>query len=237
MIGAVIALSALQTPWSVLVFSRTTGFRHDSIPAGVAAIQELGKEGGFSVVASEDPSVFTDSGLKGYRAVVFLNTTGDILNNDQQAAMERFVAQGGGFAGVHSAADTEYGWSFYGKLVGAYFKSHPHIQPADVLVKDRKHLSTQHLEAVWKRTDEWYCYQSHPAAHVKVLCELDQKSYQGSTMADPHPIAWHHDSLGGRAWYTGGGHTKESYAEPAFRRHLLGGILYVAKRESQMPKL
>jgi type 1 glutamine amidotransferase len=218
--------SAGQPP-GVLVFSKTAGFRHPSIPDGVQAIRELGVAAGFEVEATEDAAAFTPANLARFRAVVFLSTTGDVLDAGQQAAFENYIGAGGGFAGVHAAADTEYDWPFYGALVGAYFRDHPQIQPATVVVEDRAHASTAHLGPLWPRTDEWYNYRTNPRSDVHVLAALDEGSYTGGNMGD-HPIAWCHAYAGGRSWYTGGGHTPESYADPAFRQHLLGGIRYAA---------
>ncbi|MGW8949049.1 ThuA domain-containing protein [Streptomyces sp. NPDC055709] len=212
----------------VLVFSRTAGFRHDSIPAGVAALKELGAGSNITVDATEEPAQFTTSNLARYDAVVFLSTTGDVLNAEQQKAFENYVATGGGYMGVHAAADTEYDWPFYGGLVGAYFHSHPQIQKATVRVEDHDHPATSHLDAAWERTDEWYNYRTNPRGQARVLATLDETTYQGGTMKGDHPIAWCQTYQGGRAFYTGGGHTKESYAEPAFRQHLLGGLRYTS---------
>ncbi|MDQ1049889.1 ThuA domain-containing protein [Streptomyces sp. V4I2] len=210
----------------VLVFSKTAGFRHDSIPDGVAAVQQLGESAGFKVDATEDAGAFTGRNLRRYDAVVFLSTTGDVLGPTQQAAFEGYIRHGGGYVGVHAAADTEYDWEFYGGLAGAYFESHPAIQPATVNVEDRAHPATSDLPKTWERTDEWYNYRSNPRERAHVLASLDESSYTGGTMHGDHPIAWCQTYQGGRAFYTGGGHTKESYADPAFRRHLAGGILY-----------
>ena len=224
-----ISAQAATPPYRVLAFSRTTGFRHDSIPDAIAAVQALGAENGFLVDASEDPNIFTDSDLSGYTAVIFLLTTGHILETAQQAAFERFITAGNGFAGVHSAADTEYDWSWYGGLMGAYFASHPEVQPAAILREDANHPSTVSLPDIWLRTDEWYNFQTNPRANpdIHVLVSLDESTYSGGTMGD-HPIAWYHSYAGGRAWYTAGGHTRESYSEASFLAHLLGGIEYAA---------
>ncbi|HKE06071.1 MAG TPA: ThuA domain-containing protein, partial [Blastocatellia bacterium] len=115
-------LPPAQSQARALVFSKTTGFRHDSIPDGIAAIRQLGQQNNFNVDATEDASLFTDSNLSLYQTVIFLNTTGDVLDNEQQAAFERYIRNGGGFVGVHSATDTEYDWAWYGGLVGAYFQ-------------------------------------------------------------------------------------------------------------------
>lgn len=208
----------------VLVFSKTAGFRHDSIPDGIAAVKALGRQHGFTVDATEDAAAFNDKRLSRYTAVVFLSTTGDVLGAAQQQAFERYIARGGGYVGVHAAADTEYDWPFYGELAGAYFQSHPAVQPATVRVEDRAHPASAHLTAAWDRTDEWYNYRSNPRTRAHVLAALDESTYSGGTMGGDHPIAWCQEYRGGRAFYTGGGHTRQSFADPAFRTHLLGGI-------------
>lgn len=210
----------------VLVFSKTAGFRHDSIPEGIAAVRQLGESNGFTVDATEDAAAFTSRNLRRYDAVVFLSTTGDVLDAAQQTAFEGYIRHGGGYVGIHAAADTEYDWAFYGGLAGAYFQSHPAIQPATVTVEDRAHPATSGLARTWNRTDEWYNYRSNPREKAHVLASLDESSYTGGTMNGDHPIAWCQNYQGGRAFYTGGGHTKESYADPLFRRHLAGGIRY-----------
>jgi type 1 glutamine amidotransferase len=211
--------------FSVLVYSRTTGFRHASIPDGIAAIQALGAANGFTVEATEDPAAFTQANLARFAAVIFLLTTGDVLDATQEAAFEAYIRDGGGWAGVHSAADTEYTWAWYDGLLGAHFKSHPSIQTATIVVEDATHVSTAHLPARWTRTDEWYNFQTNPRAAVHVLATLDETTYAaGLDAMGDHPIAWCHVYDGGRAWYTAAGHTAESYADPDFRTHLLGGI-------------
>ncbi|MER7107758.1 ThuA domain-containing protein [Streptomyces sp. NPDC000229] len=216
-----------RTAERVLVFSKTAGFRHDSIPAGIAALKELGASSNITVDATETAAQFTTNNLARYDAVVFLSTTGDVLNAEQQKAFENYVATGGGYVGVHAAADTEYDWEFYGGLVGAHFASHPHIQPATVRVEDHQHPATSHLPAAgWERTDEWYNYRTNPRGQARILATLDETTYQGGTMKGDHPIAWCQAYEGGRAFYTGGGHTAASYAEPALRQHLLGGLRY-----------
>jgi type 1 glutamine amidotransferase len=214
----------------VLVFTKTAGFRHESIPAAIAAVRDLGAANGFVVDATEDSDAFTNANLARYDAIVFLMTTGDVLDERQERAFEGFIRRGGGFAGVHSAADTEYGWAWYGGLVGAYFKSHPQIQRATVRVVNRRHPSTAGLPRTWTRTDEWYNFARNPRPSVHVIAMLDEASYSPGpdAMGSDHPIAWWQAYQGGRAWYTAGGHTAESYSDPLFRRHLLGGIRYAA---------
>ena len=219
---------AAETRFGVLVLSKTTGFRHDSIPQGITAIEALAAEYGFSVEATEDAARFTDTALARYRVIVFLSTTGDIFDADQKAAFERYIRSGGGFVGVHSASDTEYQWPWYGRLVGAYFESHPAIQRATVHIADANHPSTKGLPETWMRTDEWYNFRSNPRGAVHVLATLDESTYSGGKLGADHPIAWCQEIDGGRSWYTAMDHTSESYAEPFFRFHLLGGIESVA---------
>jgi type 1 glutamine amidotransferase len=214
----------------LLVFSRAEGFAHDSRAAGIEAIRELGARNGFVVEATESTAPFTSRGLSRYAAVVFLSTTGDVLGPSEQRALRSYVRRGGGFVGVHSAADTEHGWPWYGTLLGARFRSHPAIQTATVRVVDRSHPSTRRLPALWERTDEWYDFTASPRGRVRVLATLDETTYSGGRMGADHPIAWCHEVGRGRSWYTAGGHTSESYAEPLFRSHLLGGIRWAAGR-------
>jgi glucose/arabinose dehydrogenase/type 1 glutamine amidotransferase len=221
---------AQNGPFKVLVFSKTAGFRHSSIPNGIAMIQSLATTNNFTVDATEDAAQFTDANLAQYKAVIFLCTTGDILDATQQAVFERYIQAGGGYAGIHSASDTEYAWPWYGQLVGAYFQSHPAIQQATIEVADHAHPSSAPLPKKWVRTDEWYNFQSNPRGQVHVLASLDEKTYSPGTgaMGHDHPITWCHAIDGGRAWYTGGGHTESGYSEPLFLQHVLGGILWAA---------
>lgn len=219
---------ANNAAFDVLVFSKTAGFRHDSIPAGIDALRGLGQAQGFTVTATEDATAFSPGNLSGYEAVVFLSTTGDVLNSAQQEALRSYVDSGGGYVGVHAAADTEYDWPYYGQLVGAWFKSHPAIQRATVVNEDRTHPATSHLGATWARTDEWYNYRTNPRSDVHVLQSLDESTYNGGEMAGDHPITWCHAQGQGRSFYTGLGHTAESYTDPAFRTLLLGAVRYAS---------
>jgi type 1 glutamine amidotransferase len=221
---------AADAAYDVLVFSKTAGFRHDSIAAGVQAIRDLGAANNFTVTATEDATAFNATDLARFETVVFLNTTGDVLDATQQTAFESYIRAGGGYTGVHAAADTEYDWPFYGQLVGAYFASHPAVQQATVKVEDRAHAATAHLPQSWPRTDEWYDYRTNARSTAHVLATLDESSYSGGAMGADHPHAWCKTVDAGRSFYTGGGHTPSAYSETAFRAHLLGGIRYTAKR-------
>lgn len=212
----------------ILVFSKTTGFRHSSIPAGKLAILRLANENGFLADTTEDASLFNRDSLEKYAAVVFLNTSDSkdsLLDHYQENAFERYIQAGGSFVGVHAAADTEYQWGWFGRLVGGYFNGHPEQQEATLHVLDDNHRSTGHLPSEWKRKDEWYNYKNLNK-DIKPLITIDEKSYSGGTNGDFHPISWYHEYDGGRSFYTGMGHTEASYEEENFLKHLLGGIQY-----------
>ncbi|WP_066837088.1 ThuA domain-containing protein [Rufibacter ruber] len=212
----------------LLVFYKTAGFYHKSIPAGLAALQKLGQENGFSVDTTNNAALFTQKNLKKYQAVVFLSTTQDVLNPAQQTAFEQYIKAGNGFVGIHAATDTEYQWPWYNQLVGAYFESHPAVQTAIIDVVDKNHPATHFLPHRWQRRDEWYNFKNLQPG-LQILATLDEKSYKGGTNGY-HPVAWCHAFDGGRAFYTAGGHTNESFQDPLFLRHLLGGIQYVLQK-------
>lgn len=214
-----------QAKQRVLIFSKTAGFHHNSIAVGIPAIIKLGQENNFDVDTTTDSKKFTYENLKQYAAVIFLSTTGDVLNDVQQAEFEKYIQGGGGFVGVHAATDTEYDWPWYGKLVGAYFKSHPSQQNATLHVVDLDFIATKGLPAEWKRFDEWYNFKWIENG-LHVLITIDEKSYTGGLNGDNHPMSWYHSYDGGRAFYTELGHTDDSYADPLYLKHLLGGIEY-----------
>lgn len=226
-----------QGPTRILVFSKTQGFRHSSIEAGQRAFFELGKANGFEVDTTENSEKFTEENLMKYKAIVFLNTTGDVLNDQQQNAFERYIQAGGGYLGIHAATDTEYDWPWYNKLAGAWFESHPmpeNVQKGNFLVVDRTHPSTQFLPEIWEREDEFYSFKDiNP--DIKVLMKIDEKSYTGGTNGDNHPMAWYHEFDGGRSFYTAGGHTDESFSDDLFLKHLQGGLHYVLGGDDPKP--
>jgi len=230
--------SAQAPTFKVLVYSATAGYRHASITNGIALIKALGATNNFGVDATEDATRFTDANLAQYKVIVFLNTTSDVLTNaTQMGALQRYVEAGGGWVGVHAASDTLHNWPWYGQLVGAYFVSHPAIQQATIRVEDRTDPSTGTLPAAWVRTDEWYNFNLDPRGAVHVLATVDETTYFGGVMGADHPICWSHYFDGGRAWYTACGHTPDSYSEPLFQAHLLGGILFAAGGAAGHPAL
>jgi cytochrome c len=213
----------------VLVFSRTTAFRHgEAIDAGRAALQDR-----FGADVTEDAERFSDDGLRDYDVVVLLQTNGPgVLAGDQRAALERWVVAGGGVVAIHAAANADRDWAWYGELLGgARFRNHPpgrlQFQRATVRVEDPRHPATEALPLEWTRTDEWYNFAPEPGAGAHVLATLDERTYEeddGSPAADPHPIAWTTELGRGRALYTALGHGAEAWDEPRYREHVFGAV-------------
>jgi cytochrome c len=217
----------------ILIFSKTAGYRHQSIGVGTKFFQELGKTEQFSVDTTENAEKFNEQNLKQYNVVVFMCTTGDVLNDSQQLAFEHFIQAGGAFYGIHAAADTEYDWPWYGRLVGGYFSGHPgknvsNIQKGMMYVTDKNHPSTQFMPDNFEKTDEFYSFRNFNPA-VTTLIRVDEKSYQEGTMGDFHPMAWYHLYDGGRSFYTNFGHTDETFTtEPLMMKHLTEGLKWAA---------
>jgi len=228
-VTATISNAQIVTPEKrVLIFSKTAGFRHGSIASGKAAITKLGIENGFSVDTTENASIFTEKNLKKYSAVVFLNTTGDILDNTQQEAFEHYIQAGGGYVGIHAAADTEYDWQWYNRLAGAQFASHPgnpNVQEGNAFVVDDNHSSMKDFPKNWKIKDEFYDFKNFNNK-VHVLIKIDEKTYKDGKMGDNHPMAWYHEFDGGKAFYTNFGHENATFSNPVFLKHLMGGLSY-----------
>ncbi|WP_232457057.1 ThuA domain-containing protein [Polaribacter sp. SA4-12] len=210
---------------TILVFSKTNGWRHKSIPAGITAIKKLGLENNWKIETTEDSNQFNDENLKNYKNIIFLNTTGDILNSQQEKAFIKYINEGGSFVGLHSASDTEHKWPFYSEMIGAQFKSHPEQQTAVIKVhKENKHPSIAHYGNTFQKFDEWYNFKEPVQSHVNVLLELDENSYKGKRMGTKHDIAWYHHYEGGRIFYTGMGHADDTFADSDFLQHLKEGI-------------
>ena len=218
----------------LLLFTRTAGYHHESIPAAVDALRSLAAETGIEADHTDDPDVFDSPGLHDYDAVVFLMTTGDVLNEEQQQAFMEFVRGGGGFAGVHSAADTEYAWPWYGQLLGAYFAGHPSnpaVREGRLTVGTSDHPATRGLTDPWVRADEWYDFRDVQPGSTTLL-DIDETSYKTSAenpRSSPRPIAWAREFDGGRSFYTALGHTTDSWDEPLVRSHVWGGILSILR--------
>jgi type 1 glutamine amidotransferase len=216
--------SAAAPAEHILVFTRTAGYRHDSIPAAVAALRALAERHGLALDHTEDAAAFNSTNLGRYRVIAFANTTGDILDEHQQRAFESYVAGGGSYLGLHSAADTEHGWPWYGALVGAYFQRHPPgLQTGSVTF-----ARSVGGERAWRVTDEFYDFRDNPRARVLVVATLDERTYDGGGMGGDHPIAWCQTFAGGRSWFTGLGHRLELYTDPFYLEHLERGLLFAA---------
>ncbi|MFG2575174.1 ThuA domain-containing protein [Streptomyces sp. NPDC048481] len=208
----------------LLVYTRTADYRHDSIPAAVAAVRALE---GFAVDHTEEPAAL-EAPLDGYAAVVFLSTSGEVLTPAGRERLAGYVEAGGGFAGVHAAACTEDDWPYYGELLGARFARHPEYQPGRAVVEDHEHPATRPLPPVWSLTDEWYDFRSNPRERVRVLAVADESSYEGGGMGADHPLVWCRDQGRGRVFYTALGHAADAYRDPRFLAHLRGGLRWAA---------
>lgn len=223
-----------QARFTVLVFSKVTNFPHDSIPAGIAAIQDLGAKHDFAVEATDDAAAFTDDNLARFDAIVFNNTnstpeSGDLLDADQRAAFQRYIRAGGGFTGIHAASASERDWAWYEGLVGAIFENHPEPQVGRVKVLDRAHPSTKDLPELWEQQEEWYNWRVNPTGKVHTLAQI--KTGDGITGLNEgldHPWSWCQQYDGGRSWFTAGGHASEKFSDQWFLGHLLGGIEWAA---------
>lgn len=211
--------------YSVLVITETKGWIHDSIESGLKLIQNIGNKNNFNVYHSDNSSVITYKNLKEIKTIIFLNTTEEILTDVEQKVMESFIKSGKGFVGVHAAADTEYNWQWYGKLVGAYYRNHPEVMNGKILTIN--HKITNHLDSEWEIEDEWYNFD-YVNYDINILLHLDEDSYIGGEHPDYHPITWYHEYDGGRSFYTGLGHTKEVYEDERFIKLLEKGILYAS---------
>jgi len=224
-----IVLIAPAQQFRALVFSKTAGFRHQSIPEAVAALKKMGQTHVFNVYTTEDAGAFNDDNLAKYDVVILTSTTGTIFNDEQKAAFQRFVQSGKGVVGIHSATDTEYEWPWYNKMIGAYFLAHPQQQTVRLEVKDKTHPASFHLPDTWLWTDELYEFRDiNP--DIKVLINADESSYKvAKGNGDNHPMAWYHEYDGGRVFYTALGHVESAWEDPDFLKHVYGGIWYAAK--------
>ena len=215
---------------SVLVLTRTAGFRHSSIEPATAALTARLAAMGIEVVVDPDATMVTDSGLADFDAIVMLSTTGDWLDEAQQAAIERWAAAGGGIAGIHAATDAEPDWPFLEEALGARFAGHPAVQPATVVIEDAAHPATAVLPVPWNVTDEWYDFATNPRDRVHVLATVDEATYTGGTMGPDHPIEWSREpsAIAGRTWYTAMGHPDELWADATFVSHVAAGVAWSA---------
>lgn len=236
----------------VLVFTKTLGYSHASIPAARLAMIKLGKENGFDVDTTTDVSKIEESNLKKYAALIFISisgitgpggygTGGYIFNAAQRADLQRYIQAGGGFVGIHEAVDAMYDFRWYGRMIGGYFGFHPAAQPSTYNVIDKNHPSTSMLPDKWKKTDETY-YVRLMNKDIHVLVTVDESTVVNRRppadfykIGNTHPIAWYHEFEGGRSFYTALGHTDSSYTKDSlYLKHVLGGIKYAIGKNAPL---
>ena len=222
----------------ILVFTRTEGFTHNSIGDGITMIQSIASDLGAFVTVTEETTLFTAAGLADFDVVVWLSTTGDVLDDPEQAAFEGYIRGGGGYVGIHAAADCEYSWPWYGLLLGngAWFDSHPAIQTATLERDNPGPPDSGFPEAQTAFEDEWYNFQANPRPAVTVLLTLDESSYNpgGGAMGADHPITWFHEFDGGRAFYTGLGHRSQTYQDSRFRDQIRNALLWASQASGEI---
>ena len=223
---------------NVLVFSKTSGFRHTSISSGLKMLSNLAQERNWILTATENPDLFTPKFLKTFDVVVFLNPSLDVLNEQQQKNFEKFMSAGKGFVGIHSAVDCEYDWPWYGQLTGAYFKIHPRAQAGTVIFENTDHPSMVPFKGMetYRIFDEWYSFKENPRSKVHVLARLDEDSLDGATRKDDkwkmgdHPLIWYQEIGNIRSFFTALGHGDEAFQTPKIKEHIGCAIDWAAKR-------
>jgi type 1 glutamine amidotransferase len=236
-LDATVGASAQPSHEAILIYSGTTGFRHDSIPAGINAITAIAGKRGLEVVASENPTVFSPDSLKRFPAIVLLSCTTDPRNpssewlvGDRRKALQQFARQGGGIVAIHAAADSHYAWPWYGRLIGGRFARHPAGTPRGIVhVIDPSHPAVAGLTRTERRKDEYYYFNDYDPTS-RLLVFLDPSSI-GEKDVNPNPMSWARNVDGGRVFYTAMGHTKESYSDPWFLRHVADGLDWALRGE------
>lgn len=223
--------------FSVFLFTKTDGWHHKSINAAVTAMETLSEKHHFSIDWHEDASRINPENLAQYDVIMFMLTTGDILNDEQKRAMEQFVKSGKGFVGVHSASDTEYQWDWYTRMVGRSFHIHPLIQTAELSVMSREFPGLERMPDRFLWTDEWYEFGEEKIDTLNYILSVDESTFDpvakwddksGKGMGEFHPVAWYHEYDGGRAFYTALGHMGSTYSDTLFMEHIYGGLYWAA---------
>ncbi|KAJ3716004.1 class I glutamine amidotransferase-like protein [Lentinula raphanica] len=239
--------SSLATTAKVLIYSATADFRHDSIPTAIQALQSQGSSFGIQFENTEDKSQFTDQNLAQYDALLFLDNTGEVLDDGGKTAFQNYLNLGGNFVGIHAASDCLRNTTFYGHEVGAFFDYHPALQNATVDVIDASHPSTSMLPAQWHVQDEMYNFKSDPRAiGATVILSANESSYVDTgTRQDqgtPHPTAWFQErgagvdgnGTAGRSFYTSLGHLNETWQDDLFLAHVFGGITWALQANTTL---
>jgi uncharacterized protein len=223
--------------FKVLLITTTQGWHHESIHAGVLAIQQLGQRNFFDVELLHNPNGFNDAFVAQFKVIIFLNTTGDIFDSTKQKVMERFIQSGKGYVGIHSASDTEYDWEWYNRLVGRMFHIHPAIQTAKLNVLDPTFPGIMGFEQAGLWTDEWYEFGPEKVSDLNYILSIDETSYNPKAewgakkavgMGKLHPMSWYHTFDGGRSFYTALGHMPAMFSNPVFLNHINAGIYWAA---------
>ena len=218
---------------TILVYSGTVGYRHDSIESGVEAVRSIAKEAGLDFIHTEDADVFSHEVLENVGVTVWMQTSGTgLLNADQREAYERYTTQGGGFAAIHAASDGERDWPLFDTLVGARFLSHPSkLQTVPVHFELSSDPSALGLQTPWEVYDEWYSFDRSPRNSSQIIAVIRESEYDAekSSMGDDHPIAWRGSVGLAKTWYTALGHEASAFESRDFRSHLRGGILSVRR--------
>lgn len=222
---------------AVLIFSKTNGWRHDSIPQQVAAVTKLAEKRGWSAYASENAAIFNPEQLARFDLIVFASATGDMFRPEQRAAFEAWLAKGHGFVGLHGAGDGSHpGW--YQALLGyGSYTGHPggadQFQTSDLILLDRAHPATRHLPTRWRWTEEYYAYGQPVSADTHVLARLDETGMRlepRHTMGDRHALIWWRCQGKARIFYSALGHQPEAWADPAHLKMVGGAMLWAARK-------
>ena len=231
-----------QVKWKnvkVLVYTRNgKGYVHDNIESSVKAIQKLAAEKGFSVVAGDDPSVFTEDNLKQYSFLLFPNTNNDVFEtDDQRLAFRRYIESGGGFVGLHSVLGTERNWTWFKMMLGGSFAWHPKFQPLTLKIIDPAHPTAKGVPANWTKGDECYFMKEmYPGIKVVLAHDLSHLSKDEEekiqknvgSFARYYPASWHQQFDGGTIWITTLGHDKKDYEDKTYLNHIFQGMEFVA---------
>lgn len=221
-------------PFKMLAYSRTTGFRHDSsIATGKVMLQDIADEQGFDLTITEENSLFTTEGLAQFEVIFFMNTTGDILNNNEQQIFEAWMKNNGAFCGTHSATDTEAGWDFYKEVTGQYYDGHSLANTAGAIVFEASAMDSPILKGLpnpWQRNEEWYNFNSFQQWSSKPGFQI-----LGRKQADNQPIMWVREYDNFRSFYTAIGHDGVVFQDPEVKKLITAGILWSVRREAQLP--
>ena len=237
-----------QKQFKALLITETAGWHHESISNGIFALNELAEVHNFELIRQQNAVKITEESLKNIDVVIFLSTTANIFEEDEQKAFEKYIQSGKGYVGIHAASDTEYDWAWYTKLVGRMFHIHPAQQTAKLNIINHNFPGLEHFPKSLLWTDEWYEFSEEKVNDLNYLISVDESTFNpvvtwtnagtdkngnkidviGKGMGKFHPISWYHEFDGGRSFYTALGHIEKVYENQWFLEHLYGGIYYAA---------